>query len=99
VAHRNCLVEKERPNIKCNTVRPDNIAIFVAEHRRLLVIDFKTDIINATVEEEHFIEFVQFSNQHYSILLAPWLQIPQYTQHEVLVLVIFPCVESWLRLA
>ena len=97
MAHRDRLVEEECPHVECNTVCADYVAVFVTEHRRPLMVDLKTNIVNAAVEEEYFVEFVQLVDEHDSVLLAPRLQIPQDAQHELLVPTIFPCVKCWLR--
>ena len=74
-----CFVHKKSSHIKRNTICTYNIAIFISKNVKTLMIYFKPNFINSTVEEVHFIEFIELSNQNHSTFFNSRLKILKNT--------------------
>lgn len=63
------------------------------------MIYLEADFVDSAVEEEHFVELIELSDERDALLLPARLEDAEEAQHEVLVLLILPSVEGRLMVA
>jgi hypothetical protein len=86
------LVNKEAPFIKAS-FEPTNDSLSRVSHFKMnLLIDFITNIVEPVLNENNFVNVIQFREEKRCFVVVDWFQILKNFNHEFLVLEVSPGV-------